>query len=196
MRLLAIALVTSFGCGDDHTGPLVHDAKVVDSSTPDVDQPFCDAPAGSAHVSIVDAGVTTTAMRVHAGAVLESGPVAPALNATPMAVRLLFTDADHVPLETAGCCQSPGSGCCTLDGVSAALGDGITSATALGTHPIMVIGLHDETFRVRGTLTITSFVDPFDQLPGRIAGTISTTDSSVSGTLDNAFCAALLTVTI
>lgn len=49
-----------------------------------------------------------------------------------------------------------------------------------------------------GTLTISAFVQPFENAPGRIAGSLSASSGamSVSGTFDNDLCAALLTETI
>lgn len=187
------------GCGHNQVVPIAFDAAPppVDGTSVDADAFFCDAPLDSGHVTVVDAGVATTFARLHAGGTWLVGPVAPSATSAPMTVAMLFTDADHVPQEMANCCAFPGSGCCTLAGVAAST-DGLASGTEVGTHPISFHGFQDQAFAIQGTLTITSFEQPFEHAPGHIAGSVSGTASggSVTGSFDNTFCRALLTSTI
>jgi hypothetical protein len=157
----------------------------------------CDAPQGSASVAFVRAGTTLTFSRVHAGGTWLVGPVAP-LTGAPMTLELLFTDADMIPGATAGCCATAGSGCCPFTGVLANSSTALPAGAELGMHALTFTSFQDPAFTASGTVSITSFVQPFEQAPGHISGTVTATAGadSVSGTFDNAFCSALLTSTI
>jgi hypothetical protein len=198
VRIL-LAVVGLLGCGQSGPHLVAADAQHFDVNPVIVDAgPYeCDAPQGSATITFVRAGATTTFSRVHAGGTWLVGPVAP-VNGAPMTLELLFTDADQIPGATAGCCATTGSGCCPLTGVLASSGTALAAGSELGGHELTFTSFQDPAFSTTGTVTITSFVHPFEQAPGHIAGTVSVTAGadSVAGSFDNAFCAALLTATI
>jgi len=185
--VLAVFLV---GCGNDSPQENGHDAFVPPADAIDGNPTMCTALAGTANVTVTGA-TTAVFARLDAGGTLQAGPVAVAT--APVSLALLFTAADPLSQNEAECCQGH-STCCTLDGV-VVTSVGLPSGSELGAHPVM-IDRFDSSFSISGTLTITSFSNPFDHAPGRIAGSISSSGTQVSGTFDNAFCAAILSVTI
>ena len=179
-------LIALVGC--DH--PSSHPPDGVPSA--DADPNFCDVSATSGHAAVVSGGTSRTFSRVYAGGVLSIGPVAP-VDAPPMTLLLLFTDGEHLSQQTAQCCSYSGSPCCTLDG---AIGD--AALADIGTRPIRLTSFRDSSFVVQGTIMITDYIAPDQNVPSRIAGSITTTSSgdSVNAMFDTAFCPLLLSATI
>ena len=195
MRNLVLALVLT-ACSADHGGAITpHPDATIAPSGPDADQGFCDAPANSAHVSIVLDTVTTVGFTsVHAGGTISGGDVAP-VTAPPMSLLLLFVDATHIDQNTAYECSGPNQGC-PMDGIVGRVDCIGCTADDLGPHPIMLESLQHSA-SVMGTVTITSFTAPYSPTGvGHIAGSISTPDASVAGPFENDFCSLLLGVTI
>ncbi|MEO6773137.1 MAG: hypothetical protein ABI467_08945 [Kofleriaceae bacterium] len=189
---LAVALAVPLAaCGEDHPST-PHPPDAAPIVPPDADPAFCDAPANSAHVSIVLGNVTTVFTVVHAGGTLSGGPVAP-VTSTPMSVRLELVDDPHLSADLAYTCAQTGTGC-PLEGIVGHV-DSVGAGDELGPHPIMLESLQHG-LTVEGTLTITNFVQPFEHAPGHISGSITTPDGSISGAFGNDFCALLLDVTI
>jgi hypothetical protein len=168
-----------------------------DATSDDAVEPArsCTSATGTADITARMGGQTTTYTRLYAGGIWNTGPVAPVVAAS-MSVELVITDAAPVSAETGLCCSGP-TDCCPLQGLGMDL-DPLLPGAEIGTHVVRIRALHDATFTLTGTITITDFVHPFEQAPGRIAGSVSasTGNRSVSGTLDNEFCAALLNQTI
>jgi hypothetical protein len=156
---------------------------------PDADSRFCDAGADSAHVTLVTNNASQVFTSAFAGGVVGGGGVLP-LTGQPMSITMMFTDEMHLPVDTAECCLGGGT-CCTLAGVVADTMDELLPGSELGSHPIMIRTFQDTNFTLQGTLTITDYVGPFDQAPGRISGSLSSSNNSVSGTFANTFCSAL-----
>lgn len=194
--VLGLAIV---GCGKDGPHLVAADAQHFDGTPGLSDAPpyECDAPMGSAQLAFTRGGATATFGRVHAGGTWLVGPVAPVASA-PMTLVLLFTDADAIPGTTASCCASVGSGCCPLTGLLGSSGMGLPSGAETGDHALRFTSFQDPGVDLAGTVTITDFVQPFEHAPGHIAGTVSATAGAdhLTGSFDNAFCAALLTATI
>src|SRR3569832_208437 len=71
---------------------------------------FCDAPANSAHVSIVTNNTTTGFTSVHAGGVNSGGDVAP-FTAPPMSLVLVFVDEMRLPECAEYECWALNEGC-------------------------------------------------------------------------------------
>ena len=157
---------------------------------PDADSRYCDTGADSAHVTVVSNNATSVFTTAFAGGVVGSGGLLP-LTGQPMSVSMMFTTMTHLPVAVAQCCDLGGGDCCPLDGIVANTTDQLFPGTELGSHAIMIRSLPSTNFTLQGTLTVTDFVGPFDQAPGRISGSISTSDHSVTGTFANTFCSAL-----
>ena len=191
MRLLVLALFVT-ACAADHGSATTHpDAAAV--VTPDADRMSCDAPANSAHVSIVTNNTTTGFTSVHAGGVISGGDVAP-FTAPPMSLVLVFVDEMRLPESAAYECTAPNQGC-PYEGVVGRVDCVGCDGNDLGPHPITMQSLQ-QSVTVQGTLTITGFTAPFSPGPGHITGSISTPDATVVGTFDNDFCMLLLSETI
>jgi len=184
------------GCGHDQ-GALVIDARPVDQVDATFD--FCPASGTTATVEVGSGSTHATYSHVHAGATWFVGPAAPSVGGADMSVRLLVTSSSEpVPALTAQCCGGGGDqACCTLDGITVDT-NGLGVGAEVGDHPAQLQSFHDATFQLLGTLTISAFIQPFENAPGRIAGSLSASSGgmSVSGTFDNTFCPALLTATI
>jgi hypothetical protein len=165
----------------------------------DASSSFCDAPLGSAHVTATREGAATTFDRLHAGGIWLIGPVAPpgSVAAAPMSAVLLFTEVDHLDASVAACCDTPNSACCHVDGVVARIAS-LPAGGELGTFAADVGSFLGPDLPFPGMVTITSFVSPFPNAPGRIAGSISATsgNANVVGTFDHSFCRELLGATI
>jgi hypothetical protein len=99
--------------------------------------------------------------------------------------------------ETGWCCDGADAACCTVDGIGVRI-DVLPAGAEVGTHTGRIYNFHDTAFQFTGTVTITNFSQPYENPPGRIAGSISGTNGTktVSGSFDNTFCAALLSQTI
>jgi len=191
-----LVLLFAVGCGADHGSHPIGDASASDDapSFPDADLYFCDATADSAHVTVTDAGTATTYSRIHAGALIESGPVAP-VNGIPMTIQLMFTDADHFSTTDGFDCIAPDYAGCPFTGALART-DSIPYGAEVGTHPVVFDSLTHAGLDAHGTLTIDAIIRPVDAAPGHIRGSVTTTSGadSVTGTFENNFC--LLTATI
>jgi hypothetical protein len=189
----ALCFVMACSADHGHGGPMI-DAPRVDASTIDSTLSVCRAASGTASVTANDHGTTQTWTRLHAGGLWYSGPVAVA--GPPMSISLLFTDADPLDTTVGWCCQTPGQACCTADGIYAGT-PAIPDGAEVGQHPVMISGTKNG-FAFDGTLTITYFLSPFLNAPGKITGSItgSVAGQSVTGQFDNTFCAGLLTATI
>jgi hypothetical protein len=187
----ALVLLLAVGCGADHHGSPAVDAPPI---LPDADLNFCDAAVDSAHVTVIDAGTTTTYARIHAGALILSGPVAP-VNGIPMTIQLMFTDADHISTNDGFDCIAPDYAGCPLTGALART-EAIPYGAELGTHPVTFDSLTHAGLDAHGTVTIDAIIRPIDAAPGNIRGSVTTTSGadSVSGTFENNFC--LLSATI
>jgi hypothetical protein len=198
MRSVAIVLVLVLaGCHDDPIHPGAPDAIVPDGvPAQDANPALCSALAGTAAVLADDAGAQVTFERLDAGGVWLVGPVT-GVTAAPVSLSLLVTNADPLDAWTAGCCQNHDSSCCTADGLVIST-DALSAGAEVGSHAVRIQRFLDPAFVLAGTLDITSFEHPWDHAPGRIAGAIHAvgTTQSVGGTFDNAFCEALLSVTI
>lgn len=190
MRILLCILALA-ACGRDHGSATTH-ADAAPVVTPDADQMFCDAPANSAHVSIVANNTTTGFTSVHAGGVISGGDVAP-FTAPPMSLVLVFVNQTRLPESAAFTCTAPNQGC-PYDGVVGRVDCIGCDANDLGPHPITLQSL-SENVTAQGTLTLTTFTPPFPG-PGHVTGSISTPDATVVGTFDNDFCMLLLSETI
>jgi hypothetical protein len=174
------------GCSSSH-GTVSADAA---PPGPDADSHYCDTGADSAHVTVVTSGTSSVFTSAFAGGTVGGGGILP-LTGQPMSVSMMFTTMMHLPVETAQCCDLGGGACCPLDGVVANTTEELLPGSELGSHPVVIRSLQSSTVMVQGTLIVTDFVGPFDQAPGRISGSISTGDNSVSGTFANTFCSAL-----
>ena len=195
MRIPAL-LVCLLGCGHDHPA-LVNDAPPP-IDTVDASSGSCPANATTANIEMMSGSTHATYSHLHAGATWFVGPVAPSVTGPDMSVRLLFTSSgDPVPTLTAMCCGGGDQSCCTLDGITVDT-NGLGVGVEVGDHAAQLRSFHDAAFQLMGTLTITTFVQPFENAPGRIAGSLSASsgEMAVSGTFDNTFCPALLTATI
>ena len=145
----------------------------------------------SAHVTVVTGGASRVFTSAFAGGTVGGGGILP-LTGQPMSVSMMFTDGMHLPYDIAQCCDlGGGPECCPLEGVVADTTELLVPGTELGSHPVMIRSLQSPQLTLQGTLIITDYVGPFDQAPGRISGSISTSDNSVSGTFANTFCSAL-----
>ncbi len=183
-------LVLAVGCShpSHHQDP---DAAPVLADSP---APVCDAPAGTASVLAVGASSVTFG-RLFAGGVWFTGPVT-GVASPPMSLSLLFTNAELADADSV-CCGNHDAACCKADGLWIST-DGLPSGGEPGTHPARIDRTPDGAFTLTGTIDITTFVQPFEHAPGRIAGSVTAVDGalSVSGSFDNAFCSMLLTATI
>lgn len=204
MRIALLGVVAWIGCGDDLSvvkvdAPVPIDARTVDAI--DAQLMYCEPGTGTANVTASTGGASTTYTQLHAGGIWFLGPVAPTAapdHGVDMSATLLFMNlTERLPNQTGWCCALDDSTCCALDGVVVETG-GLGVGAEVGNHVVGIRSFQDPAFRFTGTLTVTDFVQPFEQAPGRIAGSVTATDGnrSVTGTFDNTFCAALLTATI
>jgi len=197
VRHLVLALVLT-ACSADHGGSITpHPDAAIAPTGPDADQGFCDAPANSAHVSIVLDTVTTIGFTsVHAGGVIAGGDIGPVTSySTPMSLLLVFVDETHLAQQTAIECSAPNQGC-PMDGIVGRVDCIGCNGNDFGPHPIMLQSLQHNASAM-GTVTITDFIAPYSPTGiGHIAGSISTPDASFAGTFENDFCALLLGATI
>lgn len=193
MRSLALVLLLA-GCHDFPKHGF--DAGGIDGGTttslPDAAM-FCSSATGTADVTVDDNGTMLQLTHLDAGALLEGGAFA----SPPVVLSLLLVDVDPLDANTAQCCAAASAGCCPIDGFVATTGS-LDAGTEVGDHAITVQRIQDATFSIPGTLTITEFVQPFDQAPGLITGAIDATagQRTVHGSLSNTFCSLLLTTTI
>jgi hypothetical protein len=190
-------LVLALAACSKHDEPMTTDAPtpVPDVMTSDAQDAFCSASVGTATVMSSHQNATSTWTRLDAGGTWFTGPLTVA--SPPMSLSLLFVNADPIEREVGWCCQSPGQACCTIDGFGVTT-DGLPSGAELGAHAAMVMSFHDSAFQLSGSIDVTSFSQPFEHMPGHIAGSVSASSGgySFSGTFDNEFCAALLSETI
>ena len=195
MKALAIVLAVA-GCHDfpKHQADASVDGQqtfpIADAAT----EGFCTAALGTANLSASDGVTNLVEGRLDGGATLESGP----FHATaPLQLSLLFVNDDPLDPSQAQCCVAGDFSCCGIDGL-VATSQTIAAGTEVGDHGVTVTRIEDASFTVAGTLTITSFTNPFDKAPGEIAGSITASDGqhTVSGTLDGSFCSQLLFTTI
>lgn len=194
MKLSLIALVLIVGCGDDHSSVRVDASSGAGS---DASVWFCAAGASTSNITFSHGATSATYTQLHAGGTWFTGPFAPVAG-PDMSASLLFTSStDPLPSQTAGCCAAGGSSCCMIPGIVVET-DGLGIGNEVGAHPMRIHSFQDPVLELTGTLMITTFVQPFEQPPGRIAGSLSATGggTTVSGTFDNTFCAALLSQTI
>src|SRR3569623_3251277 len=152
MRLLVLALFVT-ACAAEHGSATTHpDAAGV--VTPDADRMFCDAPANSAHVSIVTNNTTTGFTSVHAGGVISGGDVAP-FTAPPMSLVLVFVDETHLPERAAYECTAPNQGC-PYEGVVGRVDCVGCDGNDLGPHPMTLQRLQ-QNVSVFGSVTFSEF---------------------------------------
>lgn len=204
MRIALLGVVAWIGCGDDRSVTEV-DARVpIDAPTVDAidaQTMYCEPGTGTATVTASTGGASTTYTQLHAGGIWFLGPAAAAAapdHGVDMSAFLMFMNVtEQLPQQTGWCCSATDTTCCTHDGIVVET-DGLGVGAEVGNHVVRIRSFQDPAYRFTGTLTITEFAQPFEEPPGRIAGSVTATDGnrSVSGTFDNTFCAALLTATI
>ena len=188
MRRLVLVLAVGCSHPSHHQDP---DAAPVPG---DVASQLCEAAPGTASVLAVGAASVTFG-RMFAGGTWNTGPVT-GVSSAPFSLSLLVTNGELAEADSV-CCLNHDASCCTAD----ALGiesDPLPSGGELGTHPVRIQRSLDSAFALTGTIDITTFVQPFEHAPGRIAGSVTAVDGSVSvsGSLDNTFCSMLLSATI
>jgi hypothetical protein len=182
------------GCGPDVDGHShVKDAgfdttPIVDGrGGPDADLFFCDAAPGSAHITVVDAGITTMYSRVHLATVLGGGPVAPA-STVQVTLQMMFTDADHMVQNDVYDCLAPDYANCPTTGAFAPFAsvDGMDP----GTYPMSFGSLTHAGLDAHGVLTINQIVLPDGDRFGHVKGAVTTTSGadSVDGLFENDIC--------
>jgi hypothetical protein len=191
-RLVVLALAV--GCSHEPSHPSNPDAPTAPSI--DADPAQCTAVSGTANVLFDDSGTATTFARLDAGGTWFTGPVAPATD-PPMSLTLIVTNTDPLPQGAIGCCFGGGGDCCTIAGIVITT-DGLPSGGELGSHPAKFQVLGPSTSPLDGTIDITAFEQPFTHAPGRIAGSVSAISNTrtITGSIDDAFCAAMLSATI
>jgi hypothetical protein len=162
----------------------------IDSSEVSTDSPLPTCNAGAAQIT----GSVGTYDRGYAGAGLLSGPVAgPSIAGAPIQLQLLFANDPMIDPSMLGCCIGDAS-CCTLDTL-VVWTDPVARGAELGDHAVTFTRTQNH-LQVRGTLTITTFADPFATLPGMIGGTLhaAANGQTIDGDFGNEFCAPLLAV--
>lgn len=202
---LCVAALIAGGCGADEV--TVDASRLIDANATDARRvdaridagPTCVSPAGTADVTAEAAAASEHYANLYAAALSLSGPVAPVAGGAPMILSVLFTNADELaPIPTA-CCINNSPDCCPAGATGlTATTEAIVAGAEVGDHPVTFRKLDNAAYTVDGTLTITTFVDPFTDTPGRVAGSVSGTmgNRTVSGTFDHEFCPQLLTATI
>jgi len=157
---------------------------------------FCDAAPGAASIMVTGPGGTTNYDRVHAGGIWLTGPVARTTAAPPLLTTLWLTSVGHVDPSQVSCCTGK-STCCTTPGV--VVSDvNLAAGSEIGEHAATVFSAPDSSFQLNGTLDVTGFAQPFEQPPGRIAGSVFASGAgfTITGSFANSFCLPLLQVTI
>jgi hypothetical protein len=196
MRSLGFGVVCLIGCGHDQPASPIDAPPLVDTAAPNVG--FCPVGTTTANIELGSGSTHASYSHMHAGATWFVGPVAPSVAGPDMSASLLFTSSnDPLPATTAMCCAGGDQTCCALEGITVDT-TGLGVGAEVGAHPVTIRSFRDPAFQLMGTLTISAFVQPFENAPGRIAGVVSASSNgmTVSGSFDNTFCAALLTTTI
>ncbi len=184
MRALLVVLALA-GCDEHGKSP----AHVDGGPTTDANLMSCTSLAGTADVAVGTARFS----RLDAGGVLLGGGGV-AANGIPMSLDMLVTNAPALSAGDVSCCRSSDTTCCHSDGLVVHV-DMLPAGGELGAHAATFKRATTPAFTAAGSVTITQFVQPFDQPPGRIAGSLAG-DSGISGTFDNAFCEIMLSVPI
>lgn len=202
VALGALMIVTS-ACGADEVVPdagnrPVDAPPVIDGMPGDAFSTVCSSPDGSATITTTGGtGGGTAFGRLYAGGLYEIGPVAPLGPTAPMQIYFVFANADPVEATELACCLADDDSCCTINSVVAGT-TSIPVGTEVGTHDVTFAKTNGNAFSVAGTVNITTFVHPFTNDPGRVAGSVSASSGglTVTGTFDNEFCRAFLSATI
>jgi len=180
----AVWLLMLGACGSEH-GQSPSDAPP--ASIDAIDSRCSSGP--SARVT----GSAGTYDRVYAGAVSLPGPVAgPGL--ASMQLHVVFANAAALDPNILECCVRDSS-CCAIDTLAATTEPILPGAEA-GSHQVTFTKTFGSDLAVPGTLTITTFVDPFASQPGMLGGTIqaATNGQTIDGDFATEFCPALLSI--
>lgn len=152
---------------------------------PDANYPFCDAAPGSAQITVRDGTTTLTFDRVHIGAILGGGALAP-VAPDPISVQVMFTTLGEMTETDVYDCIGLDYAHCPASGAVLRV-DGITGP---GTYPVHYDALQHPGLDAQGTLTITQLRLPDSNGVGHVQGSVTTTAGvdSVAGTFENDIC--------
>src|SRR5262245_7832998 len=150
MRLALVTIVLAGACAEHGSRP--------DGSVPDATLDRCAALPGTANVGLT-VGTTTTFTRLHAGGILQSGPVAPGAPEgplAPMTLDLVFVNDDPLLANTARCCAASEASCCAADGIVAHSIGSLAPGAEIGAHPVQILDTKGS-FQLQGSITIDQF---------------------------------------
>ncbi|MGE0546202.1 MAG: hypothetical protein AB7R00_04045 [Kofleriaceae bacterium] len=188
----SFVFVFTVACSSSSSPTLIDSGPIPDSL--DAAPETCSSPPGSANITVETAAGTATFTRLYAGGIWLIGPVAPVSN-EPMVAQLQLTTLDVIQREKLNCCRLDSSTCCELDGVGIEINP-LPGGSELGGHVATISSFPGAAAPVSlsGTVTITEFVHPFENEPGRIVGSVTASNGAtmVDGTFDNSFCVGLL----
>lgn len=188
MRTLALVVLSITGCAEHGSSPDAgpSDARKLYS---DAQVTRCVSPNGSANVSAAPASF----VNVYAGSV-SGGFVAPEKVAgTPFTLRLLFVNAPEADEMLLFPCTENLSGC-PIDGLFVFSKNQLSKSTAIGSHPVGITRTRPPMTTLDGAVEVTEFVDPFEDQPGHITGTISGVSPAlgVNGSFSTPFCPPMM----